>query len=132
LYCDGSDDAAGFISVENGKICAECVYVYDTGISKKNDDTESEAILHACVYAFANPSNWVVYTDSKAIIDKIERRVANATKNPNINGIRKILDRCKSSPLPVSIEIKWKARCSDQYMRQIDALVSRKNHVQNN
>jgi ribonuclease HI len=90
--------------------------------STNNDDTESEGILRALRYAKLYPGNYILVTDSQAILDKVNGNVANATKNPNIQGIKNMLREFKESPLPVSFVIKWERRISNGFMKRVDAL----------
>jgi ribonuclease HI len=90
--------------------------------STTNEDTESEGIFRALQYAKLYPGNYILVTDSQAIIDKLNGNAANATKNPNIQGIKNILKEFKESPLPVSFTIKWERRISNDFMKRVDAL----------
>ena len=115
LYCDGGK-TKWCVVFEGGETWFSG-HLHETAI---NDDTESAAILNACRHAEEHSGNWVVITDSQAVIDKVRGNCANATKNPNIAGIRNILKRAKESPLPVSIELKWMKRLSTPEMRRAD------------
>jgi hypothetical protein len=73
-------------------------------------------------YAQAHPANYILSTDSQAIIAKVNGNVVNVTKNPNIRGIQTILKEIKDSPLPVSFSIKWEKRLSNAFMKRADFL----------
>lgn len=87
-----------------------------------NDDTESMAILKACEYAEGVGGNWRIVTDSQAIIDKVMGNCANATRNPNVNGIKNVMDRVNSSPKACSISLMWMRRMSEPEMVEADRL----------
>jgi ribonuclease HI len=73
-------------------------------------------------YAQAHPDNYILTTDSQAIIAKVNGNVANATGNPNIKGIQTILKEFKESPLPLSLALKWEKRISNEFMKRVDFL----------
>jgi ribonuclease HI len=81
---------------------------------------ESEALMRAVSYCKKHPGNYEVRTDSKSMIDKLKGNVSNATGNPHVNGIRRILQEIKQSPLPHSIELKFVSRRSDEWMILVD------------
>ena len=124
IYTDGGLEKWAFIVVKDDKIIYEESGVFGISASTSNDDTESEGILRAIRYAKEHPGNYILVTDSKAIIAKVNGNTANATRNPNINGIRKILKEFKESLAPVSFSIKWKRRLSNEFMKRVDSLCS--------
>jgi ribonuclease HI len=122
LFTDGGPEKWAFIVVKNEKIIYEESGIFGLGVSTSNDDTESEAIFRAIQYAKEHPSNYILTTDSQAIIAKVNGNVANATKNPNIKGIQTLLKEFKESQLPISFSIKWEKRLSNEFMRRVDEL----------
>jgi len=74
------------------------------------------------LYAKTHPNNYILTTDSQAIIAKINGNVANVTGNPNIRGIQTLLNEFKNSLLPISISIKWKKRLSNSFMKRVDVM----------
>jgi ribonuclease HI len=108
--------------VRDDKIVHEESGTFGLSASTCNDDTESEGIFRALQYAKAHPDNYILTTDSHAIIAKVNGSVANATGNPNIKGIQTILKEFKESPLPVSFAIKWEKRISNEFMKRVDFL----------
>jgi len=122
IYTDGGPEKWAFVVVKENKIIHEVSGVFGLGVSTSNDDTESEGIYRAVQYANDHPGNYILTTDSKAIIAKVNGNVANVTKNPNIRGIQTLLKEIKESQRPVSIVIKWEKRLSNEFMRRVDAL----------
>lgn len=122
IYTDGGLEKWAFVVVKENKIIHEESGVFGLTVSTSNDDTESEGIFRAVQYAKENPGNYILSTDSKAIIAKVNGSVANATKNPNISGIQSLLKEFKESHLPVSISLKWEKRLSNEFMKRADAL----------
>lgn len=121
IYTDGGLEKFAIVVVEDDRRTYEVVSTYGMSVTTTNDDTEGSAILAACEYVKGHPGNWIIITDSKAIIDKI-RGGTNATRNPSINGIKNILKEVNTSPDPISIEIKWQKRLSDEHMKYVDGL----------
>jgi len=112
----------GFIIVDNDVI-QYTENSHGSGAHKADvERAESEAIIQACKYVAKNPGNYRLYTDSKSVINKIENKVPNATKNPNIKGIQKILNSVNSSWNPESLVIEYKRRRSDIFSEHIDDL----------
>ena len=122
IYTDGGPEKWAFVVVKDNKIIHEESGVFGISASTCNDDTESEGIFKALQYAKENPANYILTTDSQAVIAKVNGNVANATKNPNIPGIQKLLKEFKESNLPVSFSIKWEKRLSNEFMKRADAL----------
>jgi ribonuclease HI len=120
LYTDGGKEKWAFCVVHSNRVTHEESGMFGLASSTNNDDTESEAILKAVQYAKEHPANYILITDSQAILDKINQNVANASGNPNIQGIRNILEELKSSPLPVSCALKYARRCSNEFMKKVD------------
>ena len=108
--------------VKDKRIIHEESGTFGISASTNNDDTESEGIFRALQYARDNPDNYILTTDSQAMIAKINGNVANVTKNPNIRGIQTLLREFKESTLPVSFSIKWEKRISNDFMKRVDAL----------
>ena len=124
IYTDGGLEKWAFVVVKDNKIIHEESGVFGISASTSNDDTESEGIFRAIQYAKEHPANYILVTDSQAMIAKINRNMANITRNPNINGIRNILKEFKESQAPVSFSIKWEKRLSNEFMKRVDFLCS--------
>jgi ribonuclease HI len=122
IYSDGGPEKWAFVVVKDNKIIHEESGVFGISVSTSNDDTESEGIFRAMLYAKDKPGNYILTTDSQAIIAKINGNVANVTRNPNIKGIQTLLKEFEDSPLPISFSIKWKKRISNLFMKHVDAL----------
>ena len=124
IYTDGGLEKWAFVVVKDNKIIHEESGIFGISVSTSNDDTESEGIFRAIQYAKEHPANYILVTDSQAMIAKINRNMANITRNPNINGIRNILKEFKESQAPVSFSIKWEKRLSNEFMKRVDFLCS--------
>ena len=124
LYADGGAEKWAFLVVKDNRIIHEESGTFGISVSTSNDDTESEAIYRALLYVKKHPANYILTTDSQAIIAKIKGNVANVTKNPNIRGIQTLLREFKDSRLPVSVSIKWEKRISNDFMKRVDFLCS--------
>jgi ribonuclease HI len=122
IYTDGGKEKWAFVVVKDNAIIHEESGTFGISASTNNDDTESEGIFRALQYAQKRPDNYILITDSQAIIAKVNGNVANATRNPNIRGIQTLLKEFKESPLPVSFSIKWEKRLSNDFMKRVDAL----------
>ena len=122
IYTDGGTEKWAFVVVKDNKIIHEESGTFGLSASTSNDDTESEGIFRAVQYASEHPHNYILTTDSQAIIAKVNGNVANVTKNPNIRGIQTLLKEFKESPLPVSFSIKWEKRLSNKFMKHADEL----------
>ncbi|MDR1388421.1 MAG: hypothetical protein LBJ31_00395 [Treponema sp.] len=122
LYPDGGREKWAFIAVKDGIIVHEESGVFGLRASTTNDDTESEGILRAAQYAASHPANYILVTDSQAMIAKINGTAANATGNPNIAGIKNLLREINDSPAPGSFSLRWERRVSNQFMKRADAL----------
>jgi len=122
IYTDGGLEKWAFVVVKDNKIIHEETGKYGISASTSNDDTESEGILRAVQYAKDHPGNYILTTDSQAIIAKVNGNAANVTRNPNIRGIQTLLNDFKESLLPVSFSIKWEKRLSNEFMSRADSL----------
>jgi ribonuclease HI len=122
IYTDGGMEKWAFVVVQDEKIIYEESGRFGISPSTSNDDTESEGIFMAMQYAKDHPANYILTTDSQAIIAKVNGNVVNVTKNPNIRGIQTILKEIKESPLPISFSIKWEKRLSNEFMKRVDFL----------
>ena len=122
IYTDGGSEKWAFIVVKDNKIIHEESGIFGICASTNNDDTESEGIFRAIQYAKDHPGNYILTTDSQAIIAKINGNAANVTKNPNIRGIQTLLRAFKESQMPVSFSIKWEKRLSNEFMKRVDLL----------
>ncbi|WP_461257737.1 hypothetical protein [Treponema sp. R80B11-R83G3] len=124
IYTDGGLEKWAYVVVKDNKIIFEESGFFGISASTSNDDTESEGIFRAVKYAKDNPGNYILVTDSQAIMAKVNGNMANVTRNPNINGIRAILKEFKESQAPVSFSIKWEKRLSNEFMKRADFLCS--------
>ena len=122
IYTDGGPEKWAFIVVKDNVIIQEESGTFGIRASTNNDDTESEGILRALQYVKSHPCNYILITDSQAIIAKVNGNTANATKNPNIRGIQSLLKEINESIMPVSVSIKWQKRMSDEFMKRVDFL----------
>ena len=122
IYTDGGPEKWAFVVVQDEKIIHEESGKFGISASTNNDDTESEGIFRALQYAKAHPANYILTTDSQAMIAKVNGNMVNATKNPNIRGIQTILKEFNESPLPVSFALKWEKRISNEFMKRADFL----------
>ena len=122
IYTDGGPEKWAFVVVIDNKIIHEESGIFGISASTSNDDTESEGIFRALQYAKNHLGNYILTTDSQAMIAKINGHVANATKNPNIRGIQTLLKEFRESILPVSVSIKWEKRISNDFMKRVDFL----------
>lgn len=121
LYTDGGAERWAFLVVEDGKIIHEESGVFGDAVTTTNDDTESEAIAQACAWAQERPGNYELYTDSRAVIAKITGGT-NATRQPNIKRVQRIMSSINDSPLPASLVIKWRPRLSDEWLKRVDKM----------
>jgi len=122
IYTDGGLEKWAFVVAKDNKIIYEESGAFGLSASTSNDDTESEAIYRALQYAKERPDNYILTTDSQAIIAKVNGDVANVTKNPNIRGIQSLLKEFKESHQPVSFSLKWEKRLSNEFMKRADFL----------
>lgn len=122
IYTDGGPEKWAFVVVKDSAVIYEESGTFGLCASTSNDDTESEGIFRALQYAKEHPGNYILTTDSQAIIAKVNGSAANVTKNPNIRGIQTLLKEINESQLPVSIAIKWEKRISNSYMKRADFL----------
>jgi ribonuclease HI len=81
---------------------------------------ESMAIFNALNYCSMYPQNYRLKTDSRSMLDKIENKVPNATKNPLIKGIQEKIKQIKTSPFPCSISLSYCKRRSNKWSREVD------------
>jgi ribonuclease HI len=124
IYTDGGKEKWAFVVVKDNRIIYEESGIFGISASTSNDDTESEGIFRAVQYAKEHPGNYILVTDSQAIIAKINGNTANATRNPNINGIKRIIKGINESQAPVSFSIKWEKRLSNEFRKRVDFLCS--------
>jgi len=122
IYTDGGTEKWAFVVVKDNKIIHEESGTFGLSSSTNNDDTESEGIFRAMQYAKERPDNYILTTDSQAIIAKVNGNVSNVTKNPNIRGIQTLLKEFKESHLPISFSIRWEKRLSNEFMKRADEL----------
>jgi len=122
IYTDGGAEKWAFVVVKDNMIVHEESGIFGIFASTKNDNTESEAILKALNFIKTHPGNYIITTDSQAIIAKVNGTAVNATKNPNIRGIQTLLKEFKESPEPISVTIRWQKRLSNDFMKHVDSL----------
>jgi len=121
-FCDGGKRKCAVVYRWHG---ADKSCVSFLNENAKNDDTESLAVLRACEFAEKAGGNWIIVTDSRAVIKKIEGGT-NATRQPNINGIKNILKRVNEKRTPCSIHVRWARRLSEPEMVEADRLCREK------
>jgi ribonuclease HI len=122
IYTDGGTEKWAFVVVKDDTIVHEESGTFGISASTNNDDTESEGIFRAIQYAKEHPDNYILTTDSQAMIAKINGNMVNVTKNPNIKGIQTLLKEFKESHKPISLSLKWEKRLSNEFMKRADAL----------
>jgi ribonuclease HI len=122
IYTDGGPEKWAFVVVKDCCIIHEESGVFGIEASTNNDDTESEGIFRAMVYAKEHPNNYILTTDSQSMIAKVNGNMVNVTRNPNIRGIQTILKEFKESQKPVSFSIRWEKRLSNEFMKRADEL----------
>ncbi|MDR0455916.1 MAG: hypothetical protein LBH20_04430 [Treponema sp.] len=122
IYTDGGPEKWAFVVVKDNGIIHEESGTFGISASTNNDDTESEGIFRALQYAKNHPDNYILITDSQAILAKVNGNAVNVTKNPNIRGIQTILRDFRESPLPISFSLKWEKRISNSFMKRVDFL----------
>jgi ribonuclease HI len=128
IYTDGSDNKWCFVAVENDKLI--CEKHGDLGLAQttSNDFTESEAIFQAVSWArqqaAEKPGNYRLVTDSQSALRKIKGDWKDHTGNKRYKGIQNMLAEFKTSPLPVSLEVRWEKRISNKWMKMADEIVS--------
>jgi ribonuclease HI len=112
--------------VENNQLIYEAHGELGLAQTTTNDFTESEAIFQALVWAKQNPGNYRLVTDSQSALNKIKGNWKDHTGNKRYKGIQNMLVEFKSSPLPISFEVKWEKRISNKWMKMADEMVSGK------
>jgi ribonuclease HI len=122
IYTDGGPEKWAFVVVKDDVIIHEESGTFGISASTNNDDTESEGIFRAIQYAKEHPDNYILTTDSQAMIAKVNGNMVNVTKNPNIKGIQTLLKEFKESQQPISFSLKWEKRLSNEFMKRADAL----------
>ena len=122
IYTDGGIEKWAFVVVKDNRVIHEESGTFGISASTSNDDTESEGIFRALEYAKDHPDNYILITDSQAMIAKINGNAVNVTKNPNIRGIQTLLKEFRESRAPVSFSIKWEKRLSNEFMKRADFL----------
>ena len=122
IYTDGGTEKWAFVVVKDSKVIHEESGTFGLSASTNNDDTESEGIFRAIQYAKDRPDNYILTTDSQAMIAKVNGNVANVTGNPNIRGIQTLLKEFRESHLPISFSIRWEKRLSNEFMKRADML----------
>lgn len=128
IYTDGSWHAKkrfgrwAYIVVKNEKVI-DSHYGYTEPTHRAPIElAESTALLNACQYCKENKGNYIIITDSKTCVEKINKNCANASGQPNIKGIQNILNEFKNSIEPISLSIKFKKRNSNKFMVEVDRL----------
>jgi ribonuclease HI len=126
VFQDRNEIKWAFVAVENDDVVWKQAGTMACG-GKHNEDVEraeSEALYQACQRISQHVNNYVIYSDSRSFIDKIQKRCSNATKNPHVKYIQELLSQIKGTPLPYSLTIKWKPRRSDRWSKYVDDLCS--------
>ena len=133
IYCDGGVYSHlnkclwGFIITDNNDHVLSQSGILNGSGGFDVERAESEAIFQALKYCWEYKNNYKLYTDSKSVLDKIENKVPNATKNPNINGIQELIKRIQTSLDPCSVTLYYCKRRSNEWMRKVDDLVNKVN-----
>jgi len=133
VYADHNLVTWAYIVERNGDVIgSKSGSLYASGNHSADVETaESEAMYQVIKDYISNkPDNYVMYSDSRSFIDKIENRCANATHNPHVRYIQESISMFKGSPLPVSFQVKWKARRSCEWMKRVDDLCHKSNYIQ--
>jgi len=125
IYTDGSDSKWCFIAVSGDALVHEEHGDLGLAATTNNDFTESEAIFRAVSWAKENPGNYRLVTDSQSALRKIKGNWQDHTGNKRYKGIQNMISEFKSSPLPVSFEVKWEKRISNKWMKMADDIVSK-------
>jgi len=127
LYTDGSDKNYAIVVVENDAEVARHVgSVAGEKATITNDETESAAALWAAEYATRLPGHYVMITDSKSLVNKINGTWKDHTRNADFAGVRKLINDINANQNPVSFRVVWRKRLSDKWMRLVDELASKK------
>lgn len=121
IYTDGSDTTWAYIIVDNNTIIKQDRGYMPTR-KEANDLTEAEAIFQAVSWCKDNPDNYILITDSKAALHKINGDWKDHTGCHRWKGITNIINEINQSPLPWSFSIYWKKRLSDKWMKQVDEI----------
>jgi ribonuclease HI len=90
------------------------------------EKAEASALKEAVDWIRSNATNVEVITDSKSLIDKIEKKCSNATKDPAVPYIQRTIEEFNRSPLPISISLRWQKRRTDEWQRKVDDWASSK------
>jgi ribonuclease HI len=86
------------------------------------ENAEIESLCKAIDWCLENPSNYEIITDSRAVLDKIEGKVSNATRHPYVKHIQSVITTMNNNPFPMSLVIKWHRRRSNKWMELVDDL----------
>jgi ribonuclease HI len=84
------------------------------------EKAEASALKEAIDWIRENPCNVEIITDSRSLIDKIQKKCANATKDPSVPYVRRAIEEFNRSPQPISIALRWKKRRTDKWQRIVD------------
>jgi ribonuclease HI len=105
---------------------------YLTGTLRRSFDNdvelaEAEALFSAVDWIYRRFlsgifANYEIQSDSRAVLDKIKKRVNNSTRIPHIKGIQNMLEEIKDSPNPINVNFKWQPRRSNEGMKKVDDL----------
>jgi ribonuclease HI len=127
IYCDGGYYKElnlvkwAFLIIENNE---DILYSESGSLNGSGgfdvERAESEAIFKALYYCREFKGNYILYTDSRSVLDKIENKVPNATKNPRIAGIQNLIKDIRECHLPSSIALKYFKRRSNKWMQEVD------------
>jgi len=125
IYTDGSDSSWAFIAVRDDKEVATAMGDMEgVPATTDNDRTEGRAIFKAVEWAMSNPGNYVLITDSKSAINKLNGNWKDHTGNADWMGAIRMIASVNESPGPVSFRIVWRERLSDEWMRRVDKMAS--------
>ena len=130
IYCDGGCyDATrevnwAFVVVKDNKIINELFgsCPYGGNHNANVESAEAHAVWEALAWCTEHEGNYILCTDSRSMLDKIEGKVPNATKQPMVKAIQNMLDYHKKSPKPISATIKYVKRRSNEFSKRVDDL----------
>jgi ribonuclease HI len=126
LYTDGSDKNYAVVVVESDTEVARYVgSVAGEKATINNDQTESAAAMWAAKYAAKRPGHYVMVTDSKSLVNKINSAWKDHTRNADFAGVRRLIHDINADLGPFSFRIMWKKRLSDKWMKLVDELASK-------
>lgn len=128
IFCDGSYHSKSryarwaVVIVKNEEIIEADFGYIDPSKRNSVELVESVAIWKACQYCKEHKGNYIIYSDSKSAVNKINSNCNNCSGNRYIKGIQNIISEYNGSIEPISISLRYKKRCSDKFMIMVDEL----------